>query len=225
MPTTEERRREWAAQQNPELLTSRQALESFGTTYFPKFAKYLEDNGVARITVKDFPKSVFYNKSHIELLKIKYFEENPTKNRKVKPRSNYRTYIDKIVVSSYAKLPKTGWTVEQFMSVWGEQNGRNSIQDILERSQTIRSFEPEVAQKFLMALTRLGGGNYLIPGFRFDRSYFLDQLKIISTSDDEYRQLAKILTGLYNSTEIGKFDPVLVAKILRELFLSNTKGD
>lgn len=215
----EQRRREWAALQNPELVTTQQALLIMNRKNPAGFSDFMKLHNVMPIKAPGFPSANFYVKSEVENLVLKGLAF--VKKKPGRPSGSINQSTKRVTFES---MKDGNWTVAEFMEAWGPGETREQVESILNRSPSIRKLSPPEAQQLLLILSRLGGMHHRISSFKFDKKYFLMEISRQLPSRQEQKKLAQILDSLYESTDIGVFEPNILIKILYELMVSNPKN-
>lgn len=214
----EQRRREWAALQNPELVTTQQALFIMNRKNPAGFSDFMKLHNVMPIKAPSFPGANFYVKSEVENLVLKGLAF--VKKKPGRPSGSINQSTKRVTFES---MKDGNWTVAEFMEAWGPGETRGQVESILIRSPSIRKLSPLEAQQLLLILSRLGGMHHRISSFKFDKKYFLMEISRQIPSRQEQKKLAQILDSLYESTDVGVFEPNILVKILYELMVSNHK--
>ncbi len=218
----EERRREWAALQNPELVTTQQALQILHRKNGAGFSDFMKDNNVTPQRHAGFISANFYVKEEVERLAERLFLKGQIFSRSV--RKSYKSAEKPSRARLTFESMKDGtWTLEEFMEAWGQNDSSAQVEPLIARAPSILKLSPLEAQQLLLLLSKLGGPNFRISGFKFDKVYFLREIRKQVKDDKERRKLSGIMDSLYESTDIGVFDPSLLVKILYELMVSNPK--
>lgn len=215
----EQRRREWAALQNPELVTTQQALAMMYRKNSAGFSDFMKLHNVMPIRAPGFPGANFYTKSEVESLILK----GVTTVRK-KPGRPFGSINENTKRITFESMRDGSWTIEEFMQAWGSSDTSDQVRSLLERAPSVLKLSPQDAQQLMLIFSRLGGKHFRITSFKFDKKYFLMEISRQLPSRQEQKKLAQILDSLYESTDIGVFDPNILVKILYELMVSNPKN-
>jgi hypothetical protein len=219
----EERRREWAALQNPELVTTQQALQILHRKNGAGFSDFMKENNVTPQRHAGFISANFYVKEEVEKLAERLFLKGHVFTRSVK--KSYKSAEKPSPKRVTFESMKDGkWTIEEFIEAWGAGDTSHQVESLISRAPSILKLSPLEAQQLLLLLSRLGGPNFRITGFKYDKVYFLREIRKQVKDDNERRKLAQIMDSLYESTDIGVFDPSLLVKILYELMASKPKS-
>lgn len=225
----EKRRRDWAARQNPELITTKQVLEMFGRISFTNLKGFLSERGIGAKIVPGFRGAYFYDKATIQELVVIYLEENPPS-----PRAGKR-YESKVVINTTSgiikKLPETNWPLEEFLAAWDYDFDKDAAQDITRRAPSIRLLSPNDAYDLIKVLIHLNDQRHRVIGQRYDtvfvrnalRQYIARQKNVGNIIDDQDISFVRdFLFSTYSATEVGVFDPEVVVAIIFELRLSRS---
>ncbi len=214
----EQRRREWAALQNPELVTTQQALDMLNRSNSAGFANYMKQNNVEPLRFTQFQSANFYIKDEVETLIL---------NNVRFIRRPYMTYCNKNESArriTFEDMNETNWTIEDFMEAWGPSETSSQVRLLLERTPSTLYLVPSDAERLMLMLSSLGGRSPRTSRFKFDKQYFLLEISRQLSSLSEQKKLAKILDSLYETTDIGIFEPSILVKILHELMVSSPKN-
>jgi hypothetical protein len=223
----EQRRRDWAALQNPELVTTQQAVEMFGRVNFPEFKKFLSDNGIGAKVAPNFRAAFFYEKSKVAILAVEYLISHPPSSRVGR---KYKT--EKIAESCLGlirKLPEKGWNIQEFIDCWQSDSDCKVAKELIARSISIQLFTPEEAYNFIKMIARLNGHHYRILGNKYDYLYFrkaivdyvaFQRSKGLEIKREDVAFVKDFSLKVYNTTDMGVFNPYIAVAVLFELRLS-----
>jgi len=217
----EDRRREWAALQNPELVTTQQALQILHRKSGAGFSDFMKENNVIPQRHPGFISANFYVKKEVEELSERLLSIYIAgRVRQSSQKSTEDTYYKTKTIGC---LNESSWTIEEFMEAWGPSDISSRVESLIKRAPAILLLSPAEAQHLLLLLSRLGVYHPRISRFKFDKVYFLREIRKQVKDDKERRKLSGIMDSLYESTDIGVFDPSLLVRILYELMVSNPK--
>ena len=220
----EKERRDWAALQIPELVTTQQAVKMFGRISFPKFKEFMSVNGIGAKVFHPFTNAFFYDKAEVQEAAEKYLKINPPKGR-----ANIKNKVFESDSPSYVgfgRIPEKNWTHDQFMQAWGNTLYAESASDLLYRAKSFYKLKPVEAFNLMLLLINLNGRPHRVFGYKADAISFKKAVKsydahmsnigspILAEDVSFVRNLA---LSLHRNTDIGVFNPDIVIAILFEL--------
>ncbi len=212
----EKRRQDWAARQDPELVTTQQALAMFGRSSYAGFADFMKLNDVIPVRSSGFFSSNFYIKSEVEKLVLR--GAMSPKRGVGRPVGSVNSAGSRI---TFETMKDGHWTKEEFIVAWGSTADVDKAQALLDRAPSFMKLAPIEAYQLMLILLNLGGRDFRLIGGKVDRRTYDKYVGAISKDKKEYSDLIKIIHGLYRSTDIGALDPKVVVSILYELMTTN----
>lgn len=220
----EKKRRDWAALQVPELVTTQQAVRMFGRISFPKFREFMSVNGIGAKVFHEFTNAFFYDKAEVAEAAEKYLKVNPPKGR-----ANIKNKVlepDSPSYVGFGRIPDRNWTYDQFMLAWGKTLYANSAADLLNRAKSFYKLKPVEAFNLMLLLIHLNDKPHRVFGFKVDAISFRKAVKNyvahqrshgISILEEDVYFVRDLALSLHRNTDIGVFNPDIVIAILFEL--------
>jgi len=225
MSDNEYARRVWAESHLPKLVTTSQAIEMFGQKNFKGLRTTLVRNGVECYFFKQWPGTVFYDYEQTLIVANEYLLENPHLSSivtaPVKPADTASKMLPRFQAKRF-DMPEHGWTEEQFLAQWSIAALVRPLRDILSRAPSIYNMKAKDAYALIRIIVDPSDSTYGTSGYRLDKNAFVNAVREIAPNQGAEKKLMDVTIRMYQTTNIGKLDPIQVVRVIYELLASKS---